>query len=117
MDNNVSIHPYFKVNEGKMDEFKAICEEFIAKTQPEKACLYYGFSFTEDVVHCREGYVGGEGLLAHIENVGEIIAKALEISELVRCEIHGSAEELAKVKGPLADLGATYYTLECGFRN
>jgi hypothetical protein len=37
-------------------------------------------------------------------------------SELVRFEIHGVEQELAKLREPLADLNATYFTLEYGVR-
>ena len=116
MDQVVSIHPYFKVNDGKMDAFKTLWQEFIDKTQTEEKVLYYGFSVCGDMIHCREAYIGAEGLLAHIENVGDTIAKALEISSLVRCEIHGNEDELSKLREPLADLGAEFYTLKCGIR-
>jgi quinol monooxygenase YgiN len=112
LDQNVSIHPYFKVHEGKLAEFRNICEQFIAATTPEPKCLYYGFSFNGNEVYCREGYIGAEGLLAHLDNVGTILNAALKISELTRLEIHGVAEELAKLQSPLAHLNATYFIIE-----
>jgi quinol monooxygenase YgiN len=115
-DRNVSIHPYFKVADCKLDEFRQLCEQFIYATSSETKCLYYGFSFHENEVHCREGYEGAEGLLAHLTNVGPILEAALKISELARLEIHGMDEELAKLREPLAHLNATYFTLEYGIR-
>ncbi len=99
-----------------MAEFRALCEQFIAATDKEPGCLYYGFSFHDDEVYCREGYVGAEGLLSHLSNVGAILDAALKISVLTRLEIHGVEEELAKLREQLAHLGATYFTLEYGFR-
>lgn len=116
MDNVCSIVPYFQIQDGKLDEMKMLCETFIEKTKTEPKCLYYGFCFNENVMHCREAYEGAEGVLAHIENVGELIDEALKISELFRFEIHGNADELAKLKEPLASLDPEYYTLELGFR-
>ena len=72
-DRCCSIHPYFKVNEGKLPAFRALCERFVAKTQGEERCLYYGFSFDGDQVHCREGYRDADGLLFHLENVGALL--------------------------------------------
>ncbi|WDE99026.1 hypothetical protein PQO03_14405 [Lentisphaera profundi] len=115
-DTCCSIVPYFKVNEGKCEEFKALCEEFVARTSSEEACLYYGFAMNQGIVHCREGYTNAKGVLAHIENVGDLIGKALEISELVQFEIHGPAQELAQLKEPLKDLDIKYFELEYGFR-
>jgi quinol monooxygenase YgiN len=115
-DKSCSIHPYFKVHEGQLDAFKSLCEKFIELTRTEEGCLYYGFSFDDDQVHCREGYRDAEGLLAHLGNVGETLAQALEISDITRLEVHGPAAEIAKLKEPLADYSPQYFELEYGFR-
>ena len=115
-DRNVSIHPYFKVPAGNLAGFKALCEQFVALTASEPKCLYYGFTFNGDEIHCREGYEGAEGVLAHVANVGPLLQEALKLAELTRLEIHGMAEELAKLRAPLADLKPAFFTLEHGFR-
>lgn len=115
-DQCVTIHPYFKVAEGKIDAFRQLCERFVEKTRHEPECLYYGFSFRGDEVHCREGYTDAEGTLFHIDNVGALLKEALRISELTRFEIHGPEEQLTKLRGPLASLNADYFVLEYGFR-
>lgn len=112
--NVVSIHPYFKVHEGKMDEAKAALRVFVEKTATEEKCLNYDFTINGDVVFCREAYVGGDGALAHLENVGEQLKAFLTISDLLRLEIHGSAWELDKLRGPLADLNPEWFVHECG---
>jgi quinol monooxygenase YgiN len=111
-----TIVPYFKVQEGKLEAFKELCVQFVEKTLQESKCLYYGFSFYEDQIHCREGYEDAEGLLAHLENVGALLAEALKISQIARLEVHGPEEELAKLREPLADLNPQFFTLEFGFR-
>jgi hypothetical protein len=115
-DRNVSIHPYFKVSDGKLDEFKKFCEQFVSVTAKEPKCLYYGFSFHGDEVHCREGYEGAEGLLSHLDNVGSLLEGLLKIAEITRLEVHGVEEELTKLRVPLADYNPTYFTLEYGIR-
>ena len=115
-DRAVSIHPYFKVPDGKLDAFKELCEQFVSATAKEPKCLYYGFSFHGNEVHCREGYEGAEGLLSHLANVGSLLEEVLKISEVTRLEVHGVEEELAKLRGPLADFNPTYFTLEYGIR-
>ena len=115
-DRVVSIHPYFKVHEGKLQQWKGLCERFIATTQHEPKCLYYGFSFHDDQVHCREAYDGAEGLLTHLQNVDALLKEALTISDVARLEVHGTAEEIAKLRGPLAPLNPTYFVLEFGIR-
>ncbi|MGU9957621.1 MAG: putative quinol monooxygenase [Arenicellales bacterium WSBS_2016_MAG_OTU3] len=116
-DTCVSIHPYFTVHEGKMDDFKAGCNHFIAKTKTEDKCHYYGFSFNGNTAYCREAYHDAEGLLQHLGNVDAELKAAFKISDLTRVEIHGSESELAKLRKPLAALPVEWFVLEYGFRN
>ncbi|MBC8393778.1 MAG: hypothetical protein H8E17_14575 [Deltaproteobacteria bacterium] len=115
-DKCCTIVPYFKVQSGKLEAFKALCEQFVEKANEETKCLYYGFSFDEDLVHCREGYEDAEGVLAHLENVGSLLKEALKIADITRLEIHGPKEELAKLREPVAALKPQFFTLEYGFR-
>ena len=115
-DKCCTIVPYFKVHSGKLEAFKAMCEQFVEKTIKEPKCLYYGFSFAGDQVHCREGYADAQGALAHLENVGSLLQEALKIADITRLEVHGPEAELAKLRGPMADLKPQFFTLEYGFR-
>ncbi len=108
--------PYFKVHDGQLDAFRRLCERFVEKSSEEAKCLYYGFSFDGDEVHCREGYLDADGLLVHLKNVGGLIAEALEISDITRLEVHGPDQELAKLREPLAELNPRFFALEYGFR-
>ena len=115
-DKCCTIAPYFKVNDGKLDAFQALCEQFVNKTKEEAKCLYYGFSFDGDTVHCREGYEDAEGLLAHLENVGALLQESLTIADITRLEVHGPEGELAKLREPLSDLNPQFFELKFGFR-
>ena len=115
-DRNVSIHPYFKVADENLGAFRKLCEQFVSATVNEPKCLYYGFSFNGHEVHCREGYEGADGVLSHLASVGPLLERVLKISEITRLEIHGVEEELAKLRGPLANFNPTYFTLEYGIR-
>ena len=107
----VTLHPYFKVPPDKLDSLKAILPEFAAKTRGETGNLFYEFSINGDEVFCREGYVNAEALLAHLENVSGMLEAARSLAELVRIEVHGPAEELAKLKIPLEHLNPAWFTL------
>ena len=115
-DSCCTLHPYFKIHDGQFEAFKTLCERFIEKSGQEPKCLYYGFSFDGDQAHCREGYADAEGLLNHLENVGSILEEALQIADLVRLEVHGPEEELAKLREPLSELEPQFFTLQYGFR-
>lgn len=109
--NFVTLHPYFKVHPGKLEEFKAGLPAFIEKTATEKGNLFYAFSGSGDEVFCREGYVDAEALLAHLENVGAPLGEALKIADLTRLEVHGPAPELDKLRGPLAHLHPAWFVV------
>jgi quinol monooxygenase YgiN len=115
-DRCCTIIPYYTVHPGKMDAVKAMCEEFVEMTENEPACLYFGFSFDGDQVHCREGYTDADGALAHVVNVMPKLQEFLKIADLVRFEIHGPAQELDKLRVPLAEFKPRFFTLEYGFR-
>src|SRR5438046_10171098 len=100
----VSLHPYFKVPPDKMPHLKAILPEFAAKTRNETDNLFYEFTINGDEVFCREGYVDAEALLAHLENVGAMLAQTMAMADLIRIEVHGPAAELAKLTEQLANL-------------
>ena len=115
-DTCCSIAPYFIVHDGQLDAFKALGEQCMAKAQTEAKCLYYGLSFDGNVAYVREGYEDGDGVLAHLDNVGDLLGELLKIADLTRLEIHGPEAELAKLRGPLADMKAQFFTLEYGIR-
>jgi quinol monooxygenase YgiN len=110
--NFVSLHPYFKVHPGKLDAFKAALPAFVDKTAAEKKNLFYGFTVNADEIFCREGYTDAEGVLAHLDNVGALLAEMLTMADLTRVEVHGPAAELGKLKEPLAHLNPAWFTLE-----
>jgi quinol monooxygenase YgiN len=112
ISNFVSLHPYFKVHPGKLDAFKAGLPAFIEKTKTEQKNLFYDFTFNGDEVFCREGYVDAEGLLAHLANVDALFKEALRIADLTRLEVHGPADELEKLKEPLAALKPSWFVLK-----
>jgi quinol monooxygenase YgiN len=110
----VSIHPYFQIREGNLEDFLALMPLFVAKTAAEPRCLYYDFMRNANIASCREAYVGAEGVFAHLENVGELLGKFLELADLIRLEIHGPMEEIEKLREPLAHLKPDFYIWETG---
>jgi hypothetical protein len=110
--NFVSLHPYFKVHPGKLEAVKSGFAAFVAKTATEQENLFDGFTVNGDEVFCREAYESAEGLLAHLDNVGALLAEMLKVADLTRLEIHGPADQLEKLKKPLAHLNPLWFTLE-----
>jgi hypothetical protein len=115
-DTVCTLVPYFKVADGQLGAFEALCVRFEAKTREEPKCVHYAFSFNGDEVHCREGYQDAEGVLAHIDNVGALLQEALQISQLTRLEVHAPEVELRRLREPMASLEPQWFTLRGGFR-
>ena len=107
----VSLHPYFKVHAGKREEIRGSLPRFVEKTATEKQNLFYEFTMNGDELFCREAYENADGLLAHLDNVGAMLAEAMKMMDLIRIEVHGPAEELKKLKEPLAHLKPQFFEL------
>ena len=114
-DKCCTIVPYIKIHPGKQEAFKGLCHEFVELTRKEPKCLYYGFSFNDDIAFCREGYEDANGVLGHLNNVGPRFPELFNLGDLIRIEVHGPREELERLRGPLADMKPEYFTLEYGF--
>jgi hypothetical protein len=107
----VSLHPYFKAHPGKLETIKKSFAEFQRKTATEEKHLFYEFTVNGDEFFCREAYTDAEGLLRHIENIGELLKQTLTMADLVRIEVHGPPGELAKLKQPLAHLKPAWFEI------
>lgn len=110
--NFVSLHPYFKVHSGKVEEVRARLPAFMKKTATETKNLFYEFSMNGDELFCREGYTDADGVLEHLDNVGALLAEILTMADLTRVELHGPATELKKLERPLAHLKPAWFTLQ-----
>lgn len=115
-DTLCTIHPYFRVHDGKLVEFKTICQRLSDITSSEPGCVFYSFTFMGSDAHCREGYIDANAILVHLENVQDLLGDMLAISDRLRLEIHGPCEELEKLSAPLAQLKPGFYSMEVGFR-
>jgi quinol monooxygenase YgiN len=111
--NFVSLNPYFKAHPGKLEAVKAGFPRFVEKTAAEKENLFYAFTSNGEEMFCREAYESAEGLLAHLDNVGALLAEMLKMADLTCVEVHGPADELEKLKKPLAHLNPEWFALEC----
>ncbi len=116
-DTCCTLVPYFEVQDGKLEAFKALGPKFVEKTRTEGGCMHYAFSFNGNVAHCREGYTDAAAVLAHLQNVGELLGEALKIAKIVRLEVHAPAAEIEKLRGPMASLNPQFFVLSEGIRS
>lgn len=114
IETSVSINPYFRISDENMAAAKEILKTFCELVKNEAGCLYYNFCFNGNVMTCREAYTDAAAIFAHLENCGEALGKFGAIAELFRIEIMGPAEELDKLREPLADMNPEFFVLACG---
>eukprot|EP00009_Paramoeba_aestuarina_P008601 CAMPEP_0201520698 /NCGR_PEP_ID=MMETSP0161_2-20130828/12190_1 /ASSEMBLY_ACC=CAM_ASM_000251 /TAXON_ID=180227 /ORGANISM="Neoparamoeba aestuarina, Strain SoJaBio B1-5/56/2" /LENGTH=239 /DNA_ID=CAMNT_0047919167 /DNA_START=46 /DNA_END=765 /DNA_ORIENTATION=+ len=114
MENAVDIVPYFTVQEGKIDEFKANLPKFVAATEGEKGCYYYGFSSRENVVRCIEAYADADAVSEHIGHVGKLLDEAFKISKL-DLEFHGTQEVIDKLKPSVEKMNPRLFVMFAGY--
>ncbi|MCQ9377668.1 putative quinol monooxygenase [Methyloversatilis sp. XJ19-49] len=115
-DTCCTLVPYFEVQDGQLDAFKTLALKLVAKTRAEPGCMHYAFSFSGNVAHCREGYVDAAAVLAHRENVAELLGQALKIAKIVSFEVHAPEAEIDKLRGPMASRSPQFFALEEGIR-
>ncbi len=113
-DTCCTLVPYFEVQDGQLAAFKALGPQFVERTRTEPGCVHYAFSFNGNTAHCREGY--DEAVLAHLQNVGELLGQALQIAKIIRLEVHAPAAEIEKLRAPMASLNPQFFALEPGIR-
>ena len=111
----LTIHPTFTVTD--WEQAKPIMDDFIARTKTEAGCVYYGWVKEGNTLKCREAYVDGDAVNAHLANVGECIQAILAegVAKLDSINIQGPADQLEIVKPGTEALGTKYYATDGGF--
>jgi len=90
-------------------KFLAGVKDFQALTKQEERVKYYGFCLNGSKAICREGYDCAEGFLEHLQNVDGPLKAAMEVSDVVRVEVHGPAVEVDKLREPLKSFPAVFW--------
>jgi quinol monooxygenase YgiN len=115
-DTVCTVIPYFEIQAGQLDAFKALAAQFVERTRSEAGCVHYAFAFDGDVACCREGYDDAEAFLHHGGHAADLFEQALKISRLLRVEVHAPAAQIEQLRGPLAPMKPRYFVLGEGFR-
>jgi len=116
-DTQLTVTAFFKANPGKLNALEQLADRFVERTRKESRMCAYGWSFHADEAHCRHRYQDAQGFLEHVENCLPLFQEALTISECTRLAIHGPEDELAKIRGPMANFDVLqYFTVRNSFR-
>jgi len=114
-DTHVTLHPYFTVPDGKMEEFKAGFAGFHEGARTgSRECLYYGFAIDGNKVFCREGYTSAAGVLTHLRDVKGPLDAAVAMVGAggLDLSVMGPKAELDKLREALGPLGTKFYELD-----
>lgn len=90
MDKVLDVQVFFKLNEGKVADFQSSLPGAIKLTKTEEGAIDYTFGRNGNNIICREVYKGGDGFVAHCQNVGEALAAFALIGSFERVEITAS---------------------------
>jgi len=109
----IKLNALFKINEGKLEAFKALIPELIsAVKEKEPGAITYDWYLNEERMECKvlETYANSDAVLAHVANVGELLMKSLEIST-PSLEVYGDPSvELSKALEGFAPKVYPYYS-------
>jgi quinol monooxygenase YgiN len=98
---------------------KEVIPALIEATKPEKGCVFYGFTLNKEdnLLICREAYVDGGAINAHLANGLPILGPALDggLMKMDSLVITGPADQLAIAKEAGDALGAVYQETMVGF--
>jgi quinol monooxygenase YgiN len=105
----VAIHP------GKLDDFRSVANDLIAKTQSEQGTLGYQWNLSDDktICHIYERYQDADALLTHVQSFGAFAKRFMEACHPTRFYVYGPANDA--VKDALDDLHPVYFSELGGF--
>ncbi len=116
MSNNVSWNLQLSINDGKLDDFRALMEEMVAATANEAGCLAYEWFISEDgtTCHINERYVDSGALMVHLGNFGANFAERfMACVTPTAFSVYGDAS--SDVREALAGFGPAHYGPFGGF--
>ena len=115
-DAYVTISPHFRVPEGRLEDFKMLCQRFVDTVANDDGCVRYSWGFVGNEARCREDFVNADAALAHFGSVVGLTEEAYQLAELVSLEVLAPDDELAKLRPILTEAKHNLFAVEVGFR-
>ncbi len=106
----------WEIKPGSLEAFKEMAEsisKLVMENEPQMKG--YQWYFNEDTTkgYTVERHTNSNSILAHLQNVGDVLPKLLEHCALSRFEVYGNPS--AEAKAALDTLGAVYFGYYTGF--
>lgn len=106
----------FNINNGKLDDFTSLanqCIEAVKSNEPDMKSYEWYFNADKTACFVNEYHTSSASFLAHLENVGPLLGKLLEVSKLARLDVFGNPDD--KATEALNGLGANINNHFAGF--
>jgi len=105
----VAIHP------GRLEDFRSVAKDLIAKTESETGTLGYEWNLSEDGTACHicERYQNSDALVAHVRSFGNFAERFMQACRPTRFHVYGTPNEDAKAA--LTDFHPVYFSSLGGF--
>jgi quinol monooxygenase YgiN len=115
MNENISWILQVAIHPGKLEAFRSVSNDLIAKTQSEPGTLGYEWNLSEDqtVCHIYERYKDSEAVLTHVHSFGAFAKRFMEACHPTRFHVYGTPTDAAKAA--LTDLNPVYFAPLGGF--
>jgi len=115
MTNHVGIVASLKINDGKLEDLKALAREMSEAAQAEPGTLVYEWYVSADGTRCdiHERYADNAAFLAHASGVGPFMQRLMTMVTPSATALYGKPDE--KSKAMVAGFGAIPMTQVAGF--
>ncbi|MEM7319198.1 MAG: hypothetical protein AAF408_09275 [Pseudomonadota bacterium] len=115
--NILSLIGYFSIPQENAAKFRKNCAAMIDLKDREPGHLASAYSFAgEGQAVSREDYDSADAVLKHMEIGQHVFESTRELVEITAVEIHGPAQELARLREPFSAMSPRYFVTEFGFR-
>lgn len=111
---NIHVTARFKIQENKLPAFKKLVGECIRSTQEkDTGTLQYDWFINEPLMECvvHEKYADSDAVLEHVGNLGELLGRLLEITDM-DLELYGDPSQ--KLRDATAGFDAKIYSFVQG---
>lgn len=109
-DNQVQVVAECSIFPGKVDEFKKLAQATIDAARARSKAVGYRWYFNSDETKCYiiEQHPDSASLIRHLEAVGPLLLKLLDVSKITRFEVFGSLGHLESAEHLLQKLATVF---------
>ena len=109
---SVTVVTHFQVHDGKLEDFKAGCNELVKLTSNENKCVFMDVAFDGHRCISHERYTDASGVMDHLQNVRTVMEKNMKLADLKGVELYSTADELDKLRAPLGVFNPDFYVVD-----